>query len=82
MFDNRKWVIINLSDLTDEMLENSIQRNTSNARKSVDGSKILLKWDGETPSCFEGETIYNHSEIMSELSKETWTKVDPQLIEE
>jgi hypothetical protein len=41
-------------------------------RKTLDGSKAILKWDGDTPSCFDGMTTYSHSEILEELSKSDW----------
>ena len=43
-------------------------------RKTLDGSKAILKWDGDTPSCFDGLTTYNHTEILAELKKSDWTK--------
>ena len=73
-YNNRKWVIINVSDITDEMINNAIQANVSTLRKSLDNSKAILKWDGNTPSCFDGITTYNHSEILTELAKSDWTE--------
>jgi len=72
-FENRKWVIINVSDITEEMIENAIQTSMSTLRKSLDGTKAILKWDGDTPSCFDGMTTYTHSEILTELAKSEWT---------
>tara|TARA_R100000388_G_C7116328_1_gene98925 strand:+ start:134 stop:367 length:234 start_codon:yes stop_codon:yes gene_type:complete len=74
MFDNRKWVIVNVSDITDEMLDNSIEGDIDNLRKSLDNSQALLKWEGNTPSCFSSMTIYNHDEICVELLKDTWSQ--------
>ena len=72
-FENRKWVIINVSDITSEMIHSAIQTSASTLRKTLDGSKAILKWDGATPSCFDGMTTYTHSEILTELAKSTWT---------
>ena len=72
MYDDRKWVIVNVSDITDEMIQNAIQTSMSTLKKSVDGSKAILKWEGDTPSCFDGMTTYSHSEIKSELTKSDW----------
>jgi hypothetical protein len=72
MYDDRKWVIVNVSDITDEMIQNAIQTSMSTLRKSVDGSKATLKWEGNTPSCFDGMTVYNHAEILTELRKSDW----------
>ena len=74
--NNRKWVIINVSDITEEMIMYSIQSNINSLRKTLDGSKAILKWDGDTPSCFDGMTTYNHSEILTELAKSDWSELD------
>jgi hypothetical protein len=74
MFENRTWVIVNVSDITDEMIENAIQTSIDTLRTTLDGSKAILKWDGDTPSCFDGMDTYNHSEIKEELSKSDWSE--------
>ena len=73
-YSNRKWVIVNVSDITDEMITSAIQSSMDTLRKTLDGSKAILKFDGDTPSCFEGLTTYNHSEILTELAKSAWTE--------
>ena len=72
-FENRKWIIINVSDITEEMISSAIQSSMDTLRKTLDGSKAILKWDGDTPSCFDGLTTYTHSEIRVELAKSDWT---------
>ena len=69
---NRHWVIVNVSDITDEMISNAMQTSMDTLRKSLDGNKAILKWDGDTPSCFDGMTTYTHSEILAELAKSDW----------
>ena len=76
MFKNRKWVIVNVSDITDEMIYSAIQSGMDTLRKTLDGTKAILKWEGDTPTCFDGMTTYNHSEILTELAKSTWTEAD------
>ena len=75
---DRKWAIITLADHTDEQLEDlvikAIQTSVSTLRKSVDGTKAILKWDGNTPEGFEGMTAYSHSEIRTTLSTSEWTE--------
>tara|TARA_R100000700_G_C3146747_1_gene126766 strand:- start:522 stop:752 length:231 start_codon:yes stop_codon:yes gene_type:complete len=73
MFENRKWVILNVSDVTDEMIRSAIQTSMGTLRKSLDGTKTILKWEGDTPSCFNGMTTYTHSEILTELAKSEWS---------
>ncbi len=64
--NERKWVIVNTTDFTDDM-------NAYGHRRTIDGSKCLFKWDGDTPSCFDGMITYTHSEILTELAKSEWT---------
>tara|TARA_R100000152_G_C6766849_1_gene191930 strand:- start:274 stop:507 length:234 start_codon:yes stop_codon:yes gene_type:complete len=73
-FENRKWVIVSVSDITDEMISSAIQSSMNTLRKTLDGTQAILKWDGNTPTCFDGMTTYNHSEILAELAKSTWTE--------
>ena len=73
MFENRKWVIVTVSAITDEMISSAIQSSIDTLRKTNDGTKAILKWDGDTPSCFDGMTTYSHSEILTELAKSDWT---------
>jgi hypothetical protein len=73
---DRKWVIITLADYTDEQLEDlttkSIQSNVNTLRKSLDDTKAILKWDGDTPEVFDGITTYSHSEILEILNSNDW----------
>ena len=76
-FENRKWVIIVLSEHSVEELDrlcaNAIQNSASTLRKSLDGTKAILKWDGDTPTVFDGMATFSHSEILTELAKAEWT---------
>ena len=71
-YSNRKYVIVNVSDVTDDMISASGGTPLEYKRKTEDGSKALFKWDGPTPSCFDGLTTNTHSEIKTELAKSEW----------
>ena len=75
-FEHRKWVIITLAAYDEDELKNicgyAIQSGYSTLRKTLDGTKAILKWDGDTPSVFDGMTTYTHSEIRVELKKAEW----------
>ena len=73
MFENRKWVIVNVSDITEEMIASAIQSSMTTLRKTNNGTKAILKWEGDTPSCFDGMDTYNHAEIREELAKSDWS---------
>ena len=67
-FDTLKYVIINTSAITDEMRDSSL--GGQSPRTSKDSSKVVFKFEGNTPPCFSGKTIYTHSEIISELDNQ------------
>mgnify|MGYP003674465334 CR=1 FL=1 len=75
--DNRHWAIITLSNYTDEQLQelvdNAIQTSVNTLRKSTDKTLALFKWDGDTPSVFDGMTTYNHTQILTILKGSDWT---------
>ena len=72
-FENRRWVIVAVSAITDDMIASAIQTSMNTLRKTLDNSKAILKWDGDTPAVFDGMTTYTHSEIKTELAKSEWT---------
>ena len=79
-YSNRKWVIITLADYTSSQLqaliEDALQTSTSTLRKSLDNSKAILKWDGDTPTVFNGMATYTHSEIKAILRGSDWEDQD------
>ena len=73
--NNRKWVIVNYSDVTDEMIDNSNEGSRNTLRHTVTGTdKVILKWDGDTPEVFKDMTSYGHSEILTILGGSDWTE--------
>jgi hypothetical protein len=54
-------------------IESAIESSKATLRRSLDGSKTILKWDGETPEVFEGMDTYTHAEILEELAGPAWT---------
>ena len=78
-WENRKWVIVNYSNVTDEMISSALETSRSTLRHTVTGTdKVILKWDGNTPSVFDGMTTYNHSQILEILNDTDgdWTEND------
>ena len=54
-------------------IDAAIESSKQTLRLSVDGTKTILKWDGETPEPFEGMDTFTHAEILAELAGADWT---------
>jgi len=54
-------------------IDSAIETSKQTLRLSVDGTKTILKWDGETPEPFAGMSTFSHQEILEELSGADWT---------
>jgi hypothetical protein len=77
MFENRKYVIFNVSELSLVDFSQVYETSAETVRKSVDGTKTFVKWDGETPSFVNNlttkEGIYTLSEIWQIVNGPDWT---------
>jgi len=74
------YVILNKSEIVDnngeELIDFSqILNNTpSMLRYSLDGTRGVVKYDGDQPSFLNGKTTYTHSEILTEMAKSDWSE--------
>ena len=77
-YNNYTYVILNTTEITDEdsVIDFSqlLNRNASMLRYSLDGSKGLVKYDGDQPSFLNGKTTYTHQEILVEMAKSAWSE--------
>ena len=77
MYENRNYMIFNVSELDAIDFDTVLETSAETVRKSVDSTKTFVKWEGEMPACVSGlatkEGPYNHSEILAILSGEEWT---------
>jgi len=71
--NNRTYVIADTSEVSGFDFDQLIDINESYSRKSLDGSKILARFEGDTPSFLEGKTQYNQEEILAILATDEWT---------
>lgn len=69
----KNYVIIDASDVSSVDFDQVLQTSANTLRYSVDGSKALLKYEGDQPSFLSGKTEYTHSEILTILSGDEWT---------
>ena len=75
---NRTYVIVDSSEVSSFDFDQLVDIDESYSRKSLDGSKILARFEGDTPSFLIGETQYTHEEILTILSGSEW--FDPDAI--
>ena len=78
---DRKFLILNVSELSIINFNEVLQTSIDTTRKSVDGTKALVKWEGNTPTCVENLTTsegpYTYNEILIILSTPEWTYPSP-----
>ena len=77
MYDDRNFMIFNVEDLDKIDFNAVLETSPETVRKSVDGTKTFVKWDGEVPECVNGlatkEGPYSYEEILAILSQSEWT---------
>ena len=73
----KTYVILDTAEISSVDFNQVLETSIDSLRYSVDGSKFLLKYEGDTPSFLEGKTEYTHSEILAILATDEWTSPDP-----
>jgi len=81
-YQNREFMIFNISELDIIDFTQVLETSIDTVRKSVDGTKTFVKWNGETiPSSVETLTTkegpYTYEEILVILATEEWTNPNP-----
>ena len=73
-YENRKYVIINASEVGSVDFSQVNETSADTLRYSNDDSQTFVKFDGDTPSFLDGKTSYTHSQILTVLAGEDWTE--------
>ena len=68
------YVIYNMDDVSNIDFSQVKQTSEETLRLSIDKTKTVLKFLGETPSFLVGLQQYNHSEILAIMASPDWTK--------
>ena len=71
----RKYVIVNSSEVSNFDFSQLVD-SADTSRYSLDNSKILARFEGDTPSFLDGETQYTNAEILTILDGPEWTPVE------
>jgi hypothetical protein len=77
LYENREYIIFPVSQLNLIDFNQVLETSAETVRKSVDGTKTFVKWNGAQPSCISNltntEGPYSHTEILDILSTNEWT---------
>ena len=76
-YSNRQFVIFDVSELDKIDFTQVLETSAETVRKSVDGTKTFVKWEGDVPACVESLTTkgdyLTYEEILSILETQEWT---------
>ena len=80
-YENREFMIFAVSELDQIDFTQVLETSAETVRKSVDGLKTFVKWDGVIPQCVQDLTTkegpYTYDEILQILSTPEWTDPNP-----
>jgi len=66
-YENRKYVIINASEVGTVDFSQVYETSANTLRYSLDDSQTFVKFEGSTPSFLNGKTQYTKQEIIAYL---------------
>lgn len=77
LYEHRQFMIFNVSELEYIDFSQVLETSQETVRKSVDGTKTFVKWEGETPQFLDDLTTkegpYSYDEIVVILGTPEWT---------
>ena len=82
--ENRKFMIFNISELSNINFTQVLETSSDTIRISVNGLKTFVKWEGDIPLCVDSLTTkegpYSYDEILIILSTSEWSEyIDNQI---
>jgi hypothetical protein len=76
-YESREFMIFNVSELDKIDFTQVYETSKDTVRKSIDGEKTFVKWEGATPSSILSLTTkegpYTYDEILTILATIEWT---------
>lgn len=81
-YEHRNFMIFNVNEVDNIDFDTVLETSPETLRRSVDGTKSFVKWDGETvPPSVDALTTkegpYNYDEILEILAGPEWTDPNP-----
>ena len=62
-----KYAILNTSDINTVDFSKVKQTDANSVRKTLDGSKFIVKFEGDTPDFLDGVTLYTNQQMLEIL---------------
>ena len=82
-YENRQFMIFNVSELDNIDFNEVLETSKDTVRKSIDGTKTFVKWEGNIPSSVQSLTTkegpYTYDEILAILATPEWTDPNPPM---
>lgn len=76
MYSDRTYIILPVSEIDKVDFAQVLETSADTIRKSADGSKTFIKWDGVEPTFVNQlnntEGPYTHEEILNILANSEW----------
>jgi hypothetical protein len=84
-YETREFMIFSTSELNKIDFNQVLETSSETVRKSVDGTKTFVKWDGEEiPSSIQllesKQGPYTYTQMLEILNGEEWTEETDELI--
>ena len=80
-YQDRNYLVFDVSELPMIDFSQVLETSAETVRKSVDGTKTFVKWEGTEPACVTVLTTkegpYTYEEILQILSGPEWTDPNP-----
>ena len=77
-YNNRRFMIFNVNELNQINFTQVLETSEDTVRRSVDGTKTFVKWDGVIPQCVidlsTSEGPYTYDEILEILNTPEWSE--------
>lgn len=79
-FENRQFMVFNVSEIDKIDFNQVLETSIETLRKSIDGKKTFVKWDGDSPEFISNLTTaegpYTYDEFLQILSTGEWTNTN------
>lgn len=76
-YENREFIIINVSEIDKINFDEVLETSGNTLRKSIDKTKTFIKWEGSEPSFLQELTTkqgpYTYNQMVAILNGSDWS---------